>query len=334
MALAGAVVGVAVPTSLSRAQSTPKAAPKAAAKPSAEDRVGPVRIRNHPQGRATVDLNSGVRHMTREVRLWQEGEDFILYADDLTHYEDTNTARAKGNLRVESRDSTLIGDNLVGDFNSKMLTMTGRVVMKSHGESDGIQPTNGGKRTVRGEVLHKPSSLTCDRLDYDYETRQATLTGNIRMRQGENFGTCERIVFDEARNIAYLRGSVRFTNGEKQTIVTPELTIWIDENMIEAPRTTITIPNKRRRNAAPRKGQEFKTAPKISEDLIRRPTVSPIAPPAPLDDRSPDTDGPAPPGVAAKSNVVEAPASTSGASEGGASTSVPEKSGEKAEAAG
>src|SRR2546421_668043 len=56
----------------------------------------------------------------------------------------------------------------------------------------------------------KPSRMACDRIDFNYDTRQAVVSGSIRMNQEDNYGTCQQIIFDERRNIADLRGEVEF----------------------------------------------------------------------------------------------------------------------------
>ncbi len=293
------------PLALSRAQ--PSAS--GAGAPDKDHPAGSVRISN-PGGEATVDLANGVRHMKRNVQVWQEGEDFILYADDVTHYEKDNTATARLNLHVESRDSTIIGDLLRVDFNGKVMTLTGHVVLKSHGQGDGLKGKDAGN-TVRGQVLHKASSVTCDRLDYDYETKQATLTGSIRMRQGENVGTCDRILFDEDRNIVRLVGNVHFANGDRQTIVGPEATIWIDSNMIQAPNTVIAIPGRNNKPKGPaRKGARFDPAPVLPPDILDGKDNKPLPPLAPLPGDAPPAEAAAPAPVAAPAASAAAPKTT------------------------
>lgn len=278
LALSAATLAGSV--SLSQAQPGAPAQPQPAG--AAGKEPGAVRMAN-PGGEAMLDLARGVRHATRNVQLWQEGEDFILYADDVTQYEKDNTGTARGNLHVESRDSTIIGDMMRADFTDKVMTLTGNVVLKSHGEKDGLKGQGDGK-TVRGEVLHKPSSLTCDRLDYDYETKQATLSGSIRMRQGENFGTCDRILFDEARNIVRLMGHVKFINGDKQTIEVSEMTIWIDDNMIRTPGIDTRMPGRAGKAGArpPRQPEKFDVAPKLPTDILEGGNSKPPPPLGPL----------------------------------------------------
>ena len=257
----------------------------APAKAAPSDRNGAIRIRNDKaRGTAFVDLKNGVRRLTKDVVVTQEGEDFILYADELTHYEKQNVAIARAlsgqMVRVESGDSTITGKVMRADFDSKTITLTEDVLMRSHGESDGVQATADEKkagRSLRGEVLHKASSLTCDRIDYNYENQQALLTGNIRMRQGDNFGTCDQIVFDEARNIAHLIGNVKFTNGKRQTFNTPDLTLYIDEDKISAPDAILVIPNPKGENAdKPRAPKvEFAPPPSLPKEILEDPALQP-----------------------------------------------------------
>ena len=253
----------------------PKSAAKSiATKTTGGDRTGNVHIRNHPAGRATYDQAKGIHRLWRDVRVTQDGEDFILYCDELTYFENTNTAIAKGNPRVETRDSTIRSTTIRADFDAKIIFLEDKVVMNSHGEKDGIQPiaanANGKKaRSLRGEVLHKPSTLRCNRIDYRYEIREATLSGDILMRQGENTGTCEQIVFDEANNIAQLQGAVSFVDGKKQTIKARNLTIWIDDNVIETTeRVQVDIP----RTQKAKTGDDAKT-PAVKRNFGKAPSI-------------------------------------------------------------
>jgi lipopolysaccharide export system protein LptA len=280
--------------------SKPAAAKPAAARPAPASKGSNVRIRNHPQGQTVFDYDKRIHRVTRNVVVTQDGEDFILYADELTHYELDEVATARKNLKVESRDSTITGGTLRADFGEKVITLTGNVVMRSHGSKDGIKPTSGsqaGGSKLRQEVLHKASVLRCDRIDYSYDTREAVLSGNIRMTQGANTGTCERIVFDEARNIAQMQGAVVFSNAKGQTMRTRNMTIWLDNSMVQSEtRTTIDIPDT---NDKPRAARtpvaNFKPAPTLPPGIVNDPVRTPApAPPAPRLEEDPEPEPAAP----------------------------------------
>ncbi|HVF11323.1 MAG TPA: LPS export ABC transporter periplasmic protein LptC [Abditibacteriaceae bacterium] len=256
-------------------------------------RTGDITIRN--RGRAVYIRPKGLARMWDNVRVTQEGEDFILYADELTYNENTNQAVATKNLKIESRDSTIKGDKIFADFDTKVITIQGHVVMASHGEKDGIKSSApragdkakaGDKRSLRDELRHKPSRLTCDRIDYNYQNRQAVVTGSIRLTQDDNKGTCDRILFDEAKNVAQLFGNVVFHNGDRQTMKSSKIIVWIDEDKVGSDKPiTIEVPDNRKPSRTPAPPQpkvDVPPAPAIPEDILAEfPTPVPLPTDAP-----------------------------------------------------
>lgn len=251
---------------------------------------GDVRIRNAKDGTATSYNKTGVSRITKDVVVTQEGEDFILRAQQIDYNERTNEAIGSGKLRIDSRDSTVTGDALRADFDRKIITISGHVVMNSHGQGNGLRGTHDAKR--------KPSQITCERLDYNYETRQATITGNISMAQEKNIGTCERILYDEDSNYAQLLGAVIFRNTETgRTMRSTDVQVWMDDDIVKANnRTTVTSPDKRTpRPAGPRTNVPRPEAlPSDLGDQFGRP-LPPPPPPAPTRD---EPDEPATPASA------------------------------------
>ncbi|HEX8550552.1 MAG TPA: LptA/OstA family protein [Abditibacteriaceae bacterium] len=213
----------------------------------AKARRGDVRIRNAADGTAVYNNRTGISRISKNVVVTQEGEDFILRAEQISYNENTNEAIGSGNLRIESRNSTITGGAIRADFDTKTIIITGNVVMNSHGEGNGLQSAR--------DVKRKPSQITCDRVDYNYGNRQAIITGNILMKQEKNAGTCERITFDEDSNYARLEGAVSFRNTETgQMIRSTDVEVWIDDNIVKASnRTTVTGPNKEVQRTAPPK---------------------------------------------------------------------------------
>lgn len=261
-------------------------APAPANGPVKVEPVGDVVIRNSPQGTSVADYKRNVLRLTKDVVVTQEGEDFILYCDEITFNENTNEAIASGNLRLKSRDSTLTGKRMRADFDTKVITILDDVVLNSYGKGTGVRSTSSPKR--------KASTMTCDRIDYNYRNRQAIITGNIKMKQENTSGSCERILFDEERNTAELQGKVVFVNNaNKRTIRALNATVWIDDEVVQTTnRTTVTTPReKTSRPVAP--PANVKPVPQISNDDLSEfgralpppPTPAPPAPeetPAPL----------------------------------------------------
>lgn len=227
---------------------------------------------------------------TKDVTISQAGEDFILYCDDLTYNKKTNQALARQNLRIESRDSTITGDLIHADFESKVITITGNVVLHSRGTDDGIHgsATATRKHRLPAQLNGKATTMNCDRIDYNYENHEAVVTGHIHMAQEGNSGTCDHILFDDANNIARLVGNVAFTNTDEQTFRCRELTIWIDSGRMQTANgpTGITIPAGKNINTKPLPPKTKFTAPpqvnidKATAAELERPYTPPDTTPA------------------------------------------------------
>jgi len=284
-----ASLGVIAVCSVALAQKAapPKAAPAPIKAVSASAQSGDIRIRNSTKGKAIVNNKTGISIISVDVVVTQVGEDFILYCDSITYNERTNEAIARGNVRLQSRNSTLTGKMIRADFDTKEMTVLTNVVMNSHGKGDGV--------TAANDFKHKPTQITCERVDFNYENRQAVLTGDIQMKQGQNSGTCERIEFDEERNVARLEGNVLFRNGkDDQTFSARVVTIWIDTDMLEAEGIRIF----KKGSGTPRKGTPSKPvrpAPTMSNEFITEfgQTLPPPPTPAPPKDEEETPPAPA-----------------------------------------
>ena len=210
------------------ATAAPTTAPNAATPPKGD---GKVRLEAGEGGTKTSNYDSGLSELNGNVTITQDGEDFILYAQKVVHSDRKNQATATGDLRVESRESTIRAVKMFADFNTKIISMVESVVISSYGEGDGIQTD--GTEARRAEKKRKPVRIACDRLDWNYETKQAILVGNIRIVQGESVGTCNQIIYDEPKNAARLLGDVKFGNTQSQQFLTDELTLFVDSGLTQ-----------------------------------------------------------------------------------------------------
>lgn len=279
----------------SYAQSAKKPVRKAPVAPLETD-AGAVNVRGD---RSFSDGNNETSKLMGNVTVTQTGEDFILYAQSLIYSKPQNRAVATEKLRVETTDSTIRGGRIDADFDSKVLTLTQNVTISTHAKGDGITG-NRQKSDIRSQFASKASKLYCDRVDWDYETRQATLTGNIRMTQGKGSGTCQRIEFDEPQNVVRLMGKVRFRDEKGQVYSAPEVILYNNENRIETtggPTTVKIFPNTSTKTAprppkapvVPRKPPTitdedlniFKLKPSPIPALRPEPTPTPQPDPAP-----------------------------------------------------
>lgn len=206
-----------------------------------------------------------VARITKDVRVTQEGEDFVLLCQQIVYDRGRNGAVATGNPKISTRDTSISGARLQADFNRKVVVMTGNVELRSRGKGDGL------KSNSSPVSRSKPSRLTCDRVEYNYETRDAIITGSIHMMQDTTSGTCDKVLFDEENNIVTMQGRAKFVNTQGQTIESPELKVWLDSGVAQSLRDT-NIRIKPRTNGTPipraPKGA-VEAVPQLPEELLR-----------------------------------------------------------------
>ena len=246
---------------------SPSALPQALAAPSAQT-PGNVTIVNDKSG--TVDYNyaTGVGLMTKNVVLRQVGEKFVLRAQRVRYSKNDNRATANGDLFVETENSTIRGAQIYGDFNAKIISFTGNVVISAHGKNDGMSPNN---------PAHKPVRISCNRLDWNYATRQATIVGNIRMAQEDNIGTCNKIIYNEPQNAVNLLGNVRFGNSKQQQFLGEDVVIYLDQSRIV---TNKGVVMKSSADSGPKQKPTPKP-PSAFPDRVQSKPVSDLPPPPP-----------------------------------------------------
>ncbi len=251
----------------------------AAPAPKADEGGAPFTIKNARDGTTTYDTERGIGRMTKNIVVTQTGEDVVIFAQEATFDRNRNIANATVQLKVTTRDSTITGTKLFADFNARTATITGNVVINSHGKKDGVAPG------LRGEAGKKPITVLCERVDWDYDIRQATATGNIRISQGANKGTCNKIIYDEKLNIINLLGNVRFVDDKSSTFLGQDIIIYLEEGRISSKGGTITSkPGFEKpttsKTPVPKPRNTFAPAPSLTTNQLGEVVEAPPAPTA------------------------------------------------------
>lgn len=206
------------------------AQPKKAAPPAAPPPAAPVDDGDMVtvySGRATyLDDDEGIARLTKNVVISQKSENLTVYAQDAVYNKARNQANASNQLRVTTRNSTVTGLKLFADFDERQFTISGNVLITSHGKNDG----EAGK--LKSETSKNPVRVACKQVVWEYDTQQATVTGDIHIAQGTNKGTCNEILYDEKNNIVWLKGNVRFGNDKNQSFLGQDVKVYLDTNTI------------------------------------------------------------------------------------------------------
>jgi lipopolysaccharide transport protein LptA len=102
----------------------------------------------------------------------------------------------------------LTADNATGNSKKKLLHAQGHVVVHQNGALKSSGDVN--KLTSQG-----PSTLTCDKLDVDGNTKLYVATGNVHFTQGDREGTSDTGTLNDNTHMLHMEGHVHLRDKEQ-----------------------------------------------------------------------------------------------------------------------
>ncbi len=257
------------------------AQPKEPTAPS-DERMGQVTITNANDGAAVYDDVQGVARITKGLVVTQRGENLIIYAQEAVYDTTQNRVDASGQLRTLTRDSTIGGENLNADFSKRQFTVSGNVIITSHGQNDGLGVPS------HAETNKKTIRILCDKVVWEYNKKRSTAMGHVRFCQGNTHGTCNELIYDEAQNIVTLRGNMQLVDDQNRTFIGSDIIFSVDNNIISYPiRTCPNFPERREMSRSSKTHIAFKPPPTLPPELLQS-ILLPTATEKPVPTPSPD----------------------------------------------
>lgn len=153
---------------------------------------------------------------------------------------------ATGNLLLKDPRAELTGDKLEAWLDEKRALLTGSVRLLVKPKENGEQKPSVEKRTETGtqppdeeekftleNVKKYPIVITCDRIEYFYRKKAASLTGSLKATQTLRNGktrtlTAEKAEYDQKKEILTLIGNVTI-EFEKGKLLTPKVVVSVKE---------------------------------------------------------------------------------------------------------
>ena len=161
------------------------------------------------------DPVEGTYHLTGHVVF--SHRDIKLYCDEAVYDYDENSAVAKGNPRIVSKDTTITGTLVEVDFDNEVAGITGSVTMITQRKrEDGDRQTdqNGSpdeEPRHLEEYWEKLTTITCEKIVYEYaeDVKRGTATGRIKAVQEDKTCYADQAVYEELKDTITLTGNVR-----------------------------------------------------------------------------------------------------------------------------
>lgn len=162
--------------------------------------------------------DSEVALLSGNVRINQG--DTVLTADEVEYNqnEEIQTAVATGNVKIVDPENEVTGEKATAFFNEKRAVIEGNVklVAKPRNRAEGGSQA----RSVRSEWDEK-AVITCDVIEYLYQKKEATATGNLKIVQKDRTLTAEKVFYQVRPELITLSGGVKGRDSKNQTFSSP-----------------------------------------------------------------------------------------------------------------
>ncbi|MBI3923139.1 MAG: LPS export ABC transporter periplasmic protein LptC [Armatimonadetes bacterium] len=209
--------------------------------PETEDKTREINVK---ADRAKYNNKTGITTFTGNVTVTQVGEKFTMVSDKVDYEEETDTAKATGNMKFSDPDTTITGDLITAYFADKKALITGNVKLTSHGAEKqpatdkGKEPSEKKKdeksEPLKEQYKKKKTVMTCDQIEYLYSEGKATATGNLKFSQEDKKGTAEKAIYLDDEQQLVLEGGAEVLNEKGEKIRCRKAIIYIDEDTIDA----------------------------------------------------------------------------------------------------
>lgn len=140
--------------------------------------------------------------------------DTVLNSDSVEYNqnEKVQTAVATGNLKITDPQNEITGEKGTTYFREKRAVVDGNVKILAKPRAGEAKDTN----SMKGNWKEK-ATITCDKLEYFYKTKVATLTGNLKVVQKGRVVFADSAVYDVKEEQVVLSGNVKGHDDKNQT---------------------------------------------------------------------------------------------------------------------
>ncbi len=177
-----------------------------------------------------------------------KGDVWFQHADtrissDLVQYdgsEKVKTATSPGSIKISNPECDITGEKGAAYFLKRLGVIEGSVVMLVKPKQEAAAPND--DESIRMK-LRKPTTITCEKLEYLYRKKIASAVGKVVFQQEKRRATADKAVYDQKAELLTLTGGVNAVDEDGQTFSAPKAVISLKkgDEWIEAPDAKATL---------------------------------------------------------------------------------------------
>ena len=197
-----------------------------------------------------ADLSRGV--WGKENKVYLKGNvkfthgDTVLTCDEVEYDRDAQIAVSPGKVTITDPECDITGDKGSAYFKKKIGVVEGNVTMlvkPKKPEEGEASSKEGSSESIRAKIS-KPTTVTCEKLEYNYRNKVASATGGVLMKQERRSANAKKLIYDDKKELLTLLGDIKGVDEDGQTFSAPDkVTICIKKGAewMEAPNASATF---------------------------------------------------------------------------------------------
>jgi lipopolysaccharide assembly outer membrane protein LptD (OstA) len=171
--------------------------------------------------------------------------DTVLTCDEVVYDKDAQVAVSPGKVVITDPECDITGDKGTAYFKKRIGVVEGNVTMlvKPKKTEEESSSKEGSSESIRAK-LSKPTTVTCQKVEYNYRGKIASATGGVLMKQEKRSASAKKLIYDEKNELLTLLGDVNGVDEDGQTFSAPDkVTICVKKGAewMEAPNATATF---------------------------------------------------------------------------------------------
>ncbi|MCX8053803.1 MAG: LPS export ABC transporter periplasmic protein LptC [Armatimonadetes bacterium] len=149
--------------------------------------------------------------------------DIVLTCDQVEYDRNANIAVCPSKVTIANPECDITGDKGTAYFKKRIGVIEGSVMMlvKPKPEESKGSSEEGSGESIRAK-LSKPTTITCQKLEYNYRNKVASATGSVFLRQDKRSASADKLVYDEKNELITLLGNVKGVDEDGQTFSSPD----------------------------------------------------------------------------------------------------------------
>ena len=90
-------------------------------------------------------------------------------------------------------------------------------------------------------TIQNTIQLTCDRAEFNSQTRVLTLDGHVNIQQSDQWASCDTLIYDDINEILTLTGHIQVAKNSRDILKCDELILDLKKESFEARKSVHSI---------------------------------------------------------------------------------------------